>query len=87
MLSHEPESAGAEQPFDLEEWNARIDRLVTEHRTVCLWFLREDYLPATLEERMRVLQYIQQHGNRAAFRQAGELRECLSRLSSENSAG
>jgi hypothetical protein len=59
-----------------------VDRLVDEYRVRCLWFLREDYYPATLEERLRTLGYIERYGDVQAFRRAGELRQWLSRNSS-----
>jgi len=63
-----------------------VDALVDEYRQRCLWFLRETYYPATLEERLRVLEYIQRHGDREAYRRAAEVREWLSPNSSERSA-
>jgi hypothetical protein len=65
---------------------AEVDRLVDEYRDRCLWFLREDYYPDTDAGRLRVLTYIQRHGDRAAFRKAANLRRWLSRRSSERSA-
>jgi hypothetical protein len=63
-----------------------VDRLVGHHRDCCLWFLRRDYLPRSDQDRLRILQQIQRHGDRDAFRQAGELRRWLSADSSERSA-
>ena len=63
-----------------------VDRLVDEYRHPCLWFLRLDYYPATREERLRVLGYIERHGDRAAFQRAAEVRQWLSRNSSGGSA-
>ena len=63
-----------------------VDRLVDEYRVRCLWFLREDYYPATDAERLRVLDEIARQGDRDAFRRAGELRQWLSRRSSADSA-
>ena len=65
---------------------ARIDDLAEAHRTECLWFLRRDYLPRTLEERLRVLKYLEQHGDGATFIAARTLRDCLLQRSSETSA-
>jgi hypothetical protein len=64
---------------------AAVYRLVDEYRDRCLWFLREDYYPDTDAGRLRVLAYIQRHGDRAAFRKAASLRQWLSRRSSERS--
>jgi hypothetical protein len=63
-----------------------INRLVDEYRARCLWFLRSDYYPASDAERLRVLGYIQRHGDLEAFRRAAEVRQCLSRTSSAPSA-
>jgi hypothetical protein len=64
-----------------------VNQLVDEYRVRCLWFLREDFYPTTLEERLRTLAYIERYGDREAFRRAGELRQWLSRNSSARSAG
>jgi hypothetical protein len=66
-------------------WEA-IDRLVDEYRDQCLWFLRSDYYPSNLQQRLRVLDYIQQRGDRAAYQKADEARRWLLRESSEASA-
>lgn len=63
-----------------------VDALVDEYRQRCLWFLREDFYPASLEERLRVLEYIQRHGDREAYRRAAEVRTWLSPSSNEKSA-
>lgn len=64
-----------------------FNRLVDEYRVRCLWFLRGDFYPSTVAERLRVLGYIERHGDLEAFRRAGELRRWLSRSSSAPSAG
>ena len=64
-----------------------VNRLVDEYRHRCLWFLRDDYYPTTDEERLRVLGYIQRHGDRRAYVRAAEARQWLSRASSATSAG
>ena len=69
------------------DWEAAVDALVEEYRLRCLWFLRADYRPASDEERLRVLQEIEKHGDREAFRRASELRAWLSLSSSAASAG
>jgi hypothetical protein len=69
-----------------EAINEAVDRLVDEYRHRCLWFLRSDFYPITDEERVRVLTYIQRHGDRNAYVRAGELRRWLSRSSSAASA-
>jgi hypothetical protein len=63
-----------------------VNRLVDEYRHRCLWFLRDDYYPATDDERHRVLEYIGRHGDRRAYLRAAEIRQWLSRTSSVRSA-
>jgi hypothetical protein len=64
-----------------------VDALVDEYRARCLWFLRSDYYPKTPEDRIRILGYIERHGDVAAFRRAAALRRWLSRPSNARSAG
>ena len=70
-------------PNDIAE---AVARLVDEYRLRCLWFLRDDYYPTTDEERLRVLAYIQRHGDRSAYMRAAEVRRWLLRTSSAASA-
>jgi hypothetical protein len=65
---------------------AQVDDLVDEQRISSLWFLRPDYYPSTHEERLRVLEQIERHGDLDAYRRAATLRRWLSRLSSVASA-
>lgn len=69
------------------ETEAALRELVDECRDRCLWFLRRDYYPATIEEAHRVLDAIQRHGSRDGFRRAARIRQWLSRPSSATSAG
>lgn len=62
-----------------------VNRLVDEYRHRCLWFLREDYYPATDEERLRVLGCIERHGDVTAYRRASDIRRWLSPTSSARS--
>ena len=64
-----------------------VDRLVDRYRVECLWFLREDYYPASDEERLRVLEYVERYGDREAWKAAAELRRWLSATSSAKSSG
>jgi hypothetical protein len=64
----------------------RFRRLIDDYRARCLWFLREDYYPATASERERVLRLIEQHGDLPAFHRVAEIRAWLSRQSNETSA-
>ncbi len=54
-----------------------VNALVDEYRTRCLWFLREDYYPQTPADALRVLEYIERHGDVEAFRKAATLRQWL----------
>jgi hypothetical protein len=69
-----------------ESVHAAIDALVDEYRARCLWFLRQDYYPASDAERLRVLQYVERYGDRDGFVRAGALRRWLSQNSSAGSA-
>ena len=60
--------------------------LIAEYLERCLWFLRPDYYPVTPDEVLRVLDYIQRHGDREAFRRADEVRRCLFPPTSATSA-
>ncbi len=63
-----------------------VTLLVDEYRDQCLWFLREDFYPETLEQCLRVLDYIQRHGDRTAYLKAAEARRWLLQQSREASA-
>ena len=63
-----------------------IHVFVDEHRATCLWYLREDYYPRTVEEALRTLDAIARHGDLSAFKKAAELKQWLSRNSSSPSA-
>ena len=65
---------------------AAIDALVDRYRNRCLWFLRSDYYPTTDADRLRLLTYVEQYGDVAAYRQAGKLKRWLSQSSSAPSA-
>ena len=67
--------------------NAAVNDLIDHNRILCLWFVRPDYYPATREERVRALGWIERRGDREAFRKARTLRQWFSRHSSETSAG
>ncbi len=60
-----------------EEVIEAVNRLVDEYRDRCLWFLREDYYPTTREQRLRALDQIGSHGDRAAFLKVAELKKWL----------
>jgi hypothetical protein len=69
------------------EANAALRELVDDCRSRCLWFLRRDYYPGTIEEARRVLNAVERHGDRDAFRRAARIRKWLSPPSSAASAG
>ena len=50
-------------PVD-DQRTAELRCLVDEYRSRCLWFLREDYYPATRDEILTVLRHIERHGDR-----------------------
>ena len=62
-----------------------VNRLTDEYRSRCLWFLRPDFYPATDEDRLRVLDYIDRYGDLKAFKRAAEVRQWLSQSSSARS--
>lgn len=64
----------------------QIDQLIEAHRTECLWFIRRDYLPDTTAERLRMLKYLEMHGDRDTFVEARRLRDCLLQISNVTSA-
>jgi len=66
---------------------AAIRELVDRYRAQCLWFLRADYYPQTLDEVNRVLQLIEQHGDVDALHRIAAVRQWLSLRSSATSAG
>jgi hypothetical protein len=73
-------------PRELVDLAQEVDRLVDEYRSRCLWFLRPDYYPSNDDDRLRVLDYIERYGDRAAFQRAAEVRQWLSQNSSARSA-
>lgn len=56
------------------------------YRAQCLWFLRDDYYPATPSETERVLRLIERHGDLEAFRRVAAIRAWLSLPSNGTSA-
>ena len=78
------------EPIDRDERPAggisELDRLVDDYRSRCLWFLRPDFYPRTAAEILRVLRQIEAHGDVRAFQRAADIRQWLSRSSSESSA-
>lgn len=64
-----------------------VNRLLDDYRLRCAWFLRSDYYPTNLEGRLRVLDYVERHGDREGFRRAAELRRWLLPTSNAPSVG
>jgi hypothetical protein len=77
-----------EQPAVSEPYpgSRAVNRLVDEYRESCLWFLRRDYYPESPAAALRVLGDIERHGDRTAYQRAAEVRQWLSRHSSEGSS-
>jgi len=65
----------------------QVAALVKNQRARCLWFIRENYVPETMDAAERILDHIEKHGDQAAFAESRRLREWLSLHSSVNSAG
>jgi len=63
-----------------------VDHLVDRYRSICLWFVREDWYPRTPAERLRALDWIERYGDVEAFRLTAEVRRWLSPDSSAPSA-
>lgn len=55
----------------------KVQRLVEDYRDRCLWFLRQDFMPATTEQILRTLDQIERYGDRAAYVRAEEIRKWL----------
>jgi hypothetical protein len=71
---------------EAQQLERTIDALVDDYRDQCLWFLRPDFYPKTLDQRLRVLKYIQRYGDQTGYRKAAEARRWLLQSSSETSA-
>jgi hypothetical protein len=82
-----PERTLSYMGLSRDEIARRIEALVEEQRTRCLWYLRADYLPQSDSERLRVLEDIQRHGDLLAYRRAAELKRCLSQICSTTFVG
>lgn len=54
-----------------------IEDLVEQYRDRCLWFLRQDFIPRSSEEVLRVLDLIERYGDRAGFVRVQRLRQWL----------
>jgi hypothetical protein len=70
-----------------EKAEEAFTQLVDEHRGDCLWFLRPDYYPTVLAERLAVLDAVERYGDLEAYRRARALREWLLQSSSAASVG
>ncbi|SRR6266511_195383 len=81
-------SAGASSAGPSPEDVVRaVDKLVDECLETCLWYQRPDYRPGTNVERWLVLDAIQKHADVSTFQRAARLKQWLSLLSSNASAG
>lgn len=63
-----------------------VREFVDEVRDHCLWFLREDWYPATIDEARSALDAIQRNADLATYRKAAVLRTWLSPSSHSPSA-
>jgi hypothetical protein len=63
-----------------------VRQLVDEYRDQCLWFLRRDYYPGGPDQMVRILEYIERHGDQRGYRRAAEMKRWLLRHSSAASA-
>jgi hypothetical protein len=63
-----------------------VDAFVDEWRVCALWSVRRGWYPATDDQRLQVLDTIQQHCDRDGFVRAARLKAWLSRRSSAASA-
>ena len=71
---------------DTNSLEKTIDALADEYRAQCLWFLPSDFYPRSVDQRLRVLRYIERYGDRTAYRKAAEARRWLLQTSSDASA-
>jgi len=72
---------------EIDDIEPAFRALMTQQRVRCLWYLRPDYSPQTLEEKLRLLDAIERHGDREAFLEASRIRAWFSAHSSAGSAG
>ena len=70
---------------DTDVLERKIDALADEYRSQCLWFLPCDFYPRSVDQRLRVLRYIERYGDRTAYRKAAEARRWLLQTSSDAS--
>jgi hypothetical protein len=63
-----------------------VHELLAAYRTRCLWHLREDYVPSTPADILRVLEAIEARADRGGYVKARQLRQWLLQHSSAPSA-
>lgn len=66
-----PHASGSELAADID---ADLRSLIDEYRGRRLWFLRPDYYPTEREAILRVLDSIECHGDRQAYRRSSVTR-------------
>lgn len=64
----------------------KVGAIVRRYRRRCLWFLREDYYPASLSQAVRAMEHIERHADRQGYIRARSLKQWLLRNSSVRSA-
>lgn len=65
----------------------KLTPLVTRYRERCLWFLRQEFIPSSSDQAIRVLDCIEKHGDRQGFIEARRLKSWLLQTSSPKSSG
>jgi hypothetical protein len=65
---------------------AEVHALLRKYRTQCLWYLKEDYVPSTPADILRVLEAIEARADRGGYVKARQLRQWLLQHSSAPSA-
>jgi len=72
---------------DTNSLEKTIDALADEYRAQCLWFLPSDFYPKSVDQRLRVLRYIERYGDRAGYQKAAQARRWLLHRSRKAFAG
>jgi hypothetical protein len=65
---------------------AAVRELVERARATCLWFVDQHALPATRDDAIRFLRWIEQRADRDTYLRARQLRQWLSQTSNASSA-
>jgi len=60
-----------------KEIEQEINALILEYKEICLWSLREDCGPDTLQETITILEKIEKYGDREGFIRAKRVKRWL----------